>query len=196
MSAEDLRTVFYAVALIALTVFGVYSFARYGVPALYRRLHDAEPPQMVIAGAFVILAGLGLFPPWNFTFQEKYAARSARPAPRALIFLPPSPQRGAASYGVAIDIGRLTVEWLAVGALAAAAWIVLRAWHPAKREDEKRSEVRSAQSVPATSQAVRPEVVQALVEGALARLAGGKISGVGGGKPDGTPAPGSETARK
>ena len=172
MSPEDLRVVFYAVALIALTVSAVYFLVRYGAPNLYRRARNLEPTGRVLAGALVIVAGLGLFPPWNFTFQTEYAARSVRPAPRALLFFPPSPMRGNASYGVAIDLSRLAIEWLVVGSLASALLIVFRLWRPWVREDSERTELPSDSAVPAPiSKSVRPEVVEELVRETPVRLA-------------------------
>jgi Type II secretion system (T2SS), protein E, N-terminal domain len=164
MSPEDLRAVFYGVTLIALGVFAGYFFIKHVVPTLYRGARALDPRRQVLALAFVVLAALGLFPPWNFTFQAEHAARSRRPAPRALLFFPPSPRSGA-SNGVEIDLGRLGIEWLVVGAVASALLIVLRAWRPRLQEDGKRTGPPSASLVPEpTSRTVRPEVVQTLVK--------------------------------
>lgn len=127
MNAQDVRTVLYATGLIALLVVAGHFLFKRVVPPLYRRVRSLGAAHQALVFAFVTVAVLGLFPPWNYTFQTESAPRTVRPAPRAFIFLPPAPLASNASRGVELDLGRLGIEWLIVGALTSAALIVLRA---------------------------------------------------------------------
>ena len=85
----------------------------------------------VSAIALLVVATLGLYPPWNSAYSPEHSAQLVRAGPHALIFDPP--KIGGA---VAIDLSRLVVEWLAVVAIASALLVLLRM----RRGDPNKSE--------------------------------------------------------
>ena len=89
--------------------------------------------------ALLICATLTLFPPWVYTFSRVGMATVKKPAPRAFIFLPPSPEVSNERYGVGLDGKRLLVEILAICLLATAVFFWApnneKAHNPAARAD-------------------------------------------------------------
>jgi len=74
--------------------------------------------RLLIALGVALIACMGLIPPWTYTFKSK-DLYSEKPAPYHLIFSPPEPDRWsksykAESYGVKLDILRLTLQWTMV----------------------------------------------------------------------------------
>jgi hypothetical protein len=66
---------------------------------------------------FALFVLMGLFPPWEYTFNAEWQGvpiASSRPAGYALIFLPPKPLGSSYVHGVRLDFGRLLVQWVLV----------------------------------------------------------------------------------
>jgi hypothetical protein len=70
--------------------------------------------KIMIVGV-VLFVFMGLFPPWTYTLDAQSIHRE-KPAGYALIVSPPGPERDAPAFGVRIDISRLIVQWLILGA--------------------------------------------------------------------------------
>ena len=75
--------------------------------------------------ALLVGAALAVYPPWNYTFSGENAVQVVKAGPRAPIWAPPAPERTGIRNGVVIDLSRLLVEWLAVGAVAAVLFTIL-----------------------------------------------------------------------
>lgn len=69
----------------------------------------------ILMGGLLLFLFLGLFPPWVYTFNYQ-SVHAERPAHYAFIAWPPEPKMGGFAHGVAIDISRLLVQWLVLGA--------------------------------------------------------------------------------
>jgi hypothetical protein len=67
----------------------------------------------------VIIVLMGLFPPWNYTF-DRPQIHSAKPAAYAPIYLPPQPEHDSVGCGVSIDFSRLMIQLVLVVIIVAA----------------------------------------------------------------------------
>ncbi len=47
----------------------------------------------ILCLGLLLIAGSGLFAPWNYTFQAKGISQVVKPAPRGWLFSPPSPEK-------------------------------------------------------------------------------------------------------
>ena len=80
--------------------------------------------KIVIAGV-VLFVLMGLFPPWTYTLDHESTHRK-RPAGYALILEPPGPESTHVAFGVEIDVWRLLVQWLVLGAAIGVALLLVR----------------------------------------------------------------------
>ena len=80
--------------------------------------------KIVIASAAIFIA-MGVFPPWIYTLDAESIHRE-KPAGYALIIAPPPPERKAPAFGVRLDISRLLVQWLVLGAATVGAVLLAK----------------------------------------------------------------------
>ncbi|MCF8051403.1 MAG: hypothetical protein K9L59_09220 [Desulfobacterales bacterium] len=80
--------------------------------------------KVVIASAAIFIA-MGLCPPWTYTLDSESIHRE-KPAGYALIIAPPAPERKAPAFGVRLDISRLLVQWLVLGAATVGAVLLVK----------------------------------------------------------------------
>ena len=66
---------------------------------------------VTIGVAVVIL--MGLFPPWTYTFSHNPSI-SKEPAVYGFILEPPKKKKNSVSFGLELDITRLSVQWIIV----------------------------------------------------------------------------------
>ncbi len=108
----------------------------------------------ILCLGLLLIAGSGLYAPWNYTFQAQGISQVVKPAPRAWLFSPTPPEpRSRASgvsstpvdllapqpyprpsdprYGVVLAVRRLVTEWIVIGAATGAALVILHS----RRED-------------------------------------------------------------
>jgi hypothetical protein len=91
--------------------------------------------------AAVLFVIVTLFPPWLYTYDQNGTSggRHSRPAGYHCIFSPPPPEISEREqyqkyYGVRFDSSALFIEYMAIAALAGAAWFLFRADKP-RRDD-------------------------------------------------------------
>jgi len=75
-----------------------------------------------LAVGVAIFALVGVFPPWEYTFnwsRGNAPIRVSKPAGYAPIFLPPQPEGKSELHGVRLDFGRLGIQWALVSAITA-----------------------------------------------------------------------------
>lgn len=79
--------------------------------------------------ARIVVLALGVLvclrPPWVYTFTPPGAATVYTPGPHALVWQPPPPSGESRIHGVQLDLSRLALELLAIGAVAVAAWTLM-----------------------------------------------------------------------
>ena len=80
--------------------------------------------KVVIASAVIFIA-MGLYPPWIYTLDATSIHRE-KPAGYALIIAPPTPEKNEPVFGVRLDISRLLVQWLVLGAATVGAVLVAK----------------------------------------------------------------------
>ena len=95
------------------------------------------PQRAVLAGALALAATLAVWPPWQMTAAELQPAGNytytGGPTARFPLFAPPRSDLWQVGdgpslihrYRFTIDLPRLLVEWLAVGAAAGACFVIL-----------------------------------------------------------------------
>lgn len=84
-------------------------------------VHDER--KKVLAGGLVLVVLIGLFPPWEYTFNSAFRGvpiASCRPAGYAPIFLPPEPAGQPPLDGVRLDLRRLFVQWALIASITGA----------------------------------------------------------------------------
>lgn len=75
-----------------------------------------NPKQIrILIGAVVIFAGMGLFPPWTYTFDAPSIHR-VKPAGYKLIVAPPNSEHEDSRCGVQLDFLRLLIQWIVLSA--------------------------------------------------------------------------------
>jgi hypothetical protein len=75
-----------------------------------------EKQQKILRIGLIIILLMGIFPPWTYTLNTD-KVNSESPAGYALIFSPPETQyKASAAFGIKIDITRLIIQWVVVGA--------------------------------------------------------------------------------
>ncbi|MBI5044058.1 MAG: hypothetical protein HZC10_09595 [Nitrospirae bacterium] len=79
----------------------------------------------VVIAAAVIFIVMGLYPPWIYTLDVE-SIHSEKPAGYALIIAPPTPEKNAPAFGVRLDISRLLLQWLVLGAATVGAVLVAK----------------------------------------------------------------------
>ena len=83
----------------------------------------------ILAAGLLGIISCGLFPPWVNVLNVPYRAHSRTPAGYSFIAFPP-PQKDS-RWGVDIDIQKLIIEWVCVGAACGIALVILD--QPARR---------------------------------------------------------------
>ena len=84
------------------------------------RMDKTQKIILIIGIALLVI--MSLFPPWKYTFSRD-STYSERPAGYFCIFAPPPPRFSSQTNGVAVDIYRLMIQWVAGAGLLAAAWL-------------------------------------------------------------------------
>ena len=83
-----------------------------------------ESQKYIIWLAIALIALMGLFPPWSYTFDSPGRSggsmHSEKPAGYGFIFLPPLPESKGSLYGIRIDFGRMFLQWFLVVAICTA----------------------------------------------------------------------------
>lgn len=103
-----------------LVAFVVVLVLRRPIAAGWRALLGLNLRRVVFVTALLSVAWLGAFPPWSFTFSGPGASQVVRSGPPAFILSPPTPETTGIRNGVTVDVPRLLIEWIIVGAIAAA----------------------------------------------------------------------------
>lgn len=87
--------------------------------------------KIVIAGGLVAVAVCGLFPPWLYTFYttgttDRSGYHSELSAGHCFLLTPPLSEAHELphAHGIKLDIQDLLVEWVCVGAITGAAWVL------------------------------------------------------------------------
>jgi len=73
---------------------------------------NKKQKKFVVIGVAVIIL-MGLFPPWTYTYNYK-TAYSKQPAGYGFILEPPKKKKQAMTYGIELDVTRLSVQWIIV----------------------------------------------------------------------------------
>lgn len=101
-----------------LVAFVVVFVLRRPIAAGWRALLGLNLCRVVFVAALFTVAWLGAFPPWVFTFSGPGASQVVRAGPRAFILSPPPQETPGIRNGVTVDLSRLLIEWIVVGAVA------------------------------------------------------------------------------
>jgi hypothetical protein len=67
----------------------------------------------------LLFVGMGLCPPWVYTFSAPGATTTTKPAGYDLLFDPPEPEWDSPRTGVRIDVSKLAIQWAVLAAFAA-----------------------------------------------------------------------------
>ncbi|MDO8803522.1 MAG: hypothetical protein Q7R35_03740 [Elusimicrobiota bacterium] len=68
----------------------------------------------LIWAALVTLAIMGSVPPWTYTFMGPQGNYSETPAGYSFIVSPPPKQKDSVFFGVKLDMGRLSVQFIGI----------------------------------------------------------------------------------
>jgi hypothetical protein len=74
----------------------------------------------------VLFIAMGIYPPWTYTLDASEIHRK-KPAGYSLIIAPPAPERNGTAHGVQLDLSRLLLQWLILGAATGGA-LLLSKW--------------------------------------------------------------------
>lgn len=79
--------------------------------------------KVIVLSLVVVCA---LFPPWVSTLSREGAPKALAPAGYSFVFDPPSPRFESPIYGMEIDLKRLSVQLLAIGAVFGIGFVLRR----------------------------------------------------------------------
>ena len=80
----------------------------------------------VLLCGLLVFALCGLFPPWLYTLRSTGTGGRdcEKAAGHCFLFVPPAPEVDDYACGIRLDIQTLLVEWLCLGAITGAGWLL------------------------------------------------------------------------
>ena len=81
--------------------------------------------RVILGLGLVVVAVMCVVPPWERTFSEPSTPLERTPLRYAPVFSPPLGAARGAGYGIRLDLGRLSLQLMAVGAVCGAVMLAL-----------------------------------------------------------------------